>query len=278
MLGRATGLTQPTQRTIDRPMTPPDRAEKRRLQRDLAKRGEALLKSGLPKHAARADIDAVTFQLYDALSDPAAAAGRAQQAFEAAARHAAPVTKLACKKGCGYCCYGIVMVSAPEAFRIAAWLTDQGPARVVQFRSAATLPAGKSPSDRHGAKIPCPLLRDGVCSAYHVRPISCRSITSFDLAPCLSEYEGQSGTIAVPDHYTAHAANAQLALAAALAAADRPVAYYEFSAAILRVLDTPNAAQRWTAGEDVFAGVLQDHDGVQNIAKAARTIASGLPV
>jgi hypothetical protein len=257
-------------------MSQPDRADKRRRHRELSKRGTQLLKSGLPKHPERRDIEAAAFALQSALDHPPTAAAAAQAAFDAAARHAAPTNRLACKKGCGYCCYGIVMISAPEAFRLAAWISAQGADRVATFRQAAALSAGKTSTQRLGAKLPCPLLQNGACSAYAVRPISCRTITSFDLAPCIDEYEGHDGLIAVPDHYTTHGANVQLALAAALTASGRPVAYYEFSAAILRVLDTRDALQRWSRGDDIFAGVLQDRDGVVEIANAAHQIAATL--
>jgi hypothetical protein len=250
-----------------------DRAGKRRRHREMTKRGDALLKSGLPKSAAREDLAAAAFVLAGTLADPADAASKAQAAFDAAAKLHAPTSKLACKKGCGYCCYGIVMISAPEAFRLAAWLVSRGPAAVAQFRLDAAAPAGKGAQDRHGAKIPCPLLRDGACSAYAARPIACRTITSFELAPCIDEFDGKGGDILVPAHYTAHGGNAQMALAAALTLEGRPVAYYELSAAVLRVLDTPDAIALWAAGEPVFQGVLQDRDGVADLAHAARQIA-----
>jgi Putative zinc- or iron-chelating domain len=253
-----------------------NRANKRRRQRDLTKRGDALLKSGMPKSPARADLEATAYVLAQSIDDPSTAAGEIQAAFDAAAKLHAPLGKLACKKGCGYCCYGIVMISAPEAFLLATWVQSRGAEAIERFRSAAAEPAGKTPQQRHGAKLPCPLLHDGACSAYATRPVACRTVTSFDLAPCLDEFEGRGGDILVPTHYTAHGGNAQIALAAALTLKGRPVAYYELSAAVLRVLDTPDAVGRWNAGEDIFAGVLLDGDGVAGIASAARSIATAI--
>lgn len=257
-------------------MTTDTRADKRRRHKDLTKRGDALLKSGLPKAASRNDLEAASAVLAAALDDPASAAAKMQAAFDAAAKVHAPLSKLACKKGCGYCCYGIVTISAPEAFRLAAWVQARGPDAVAKFRAAAAAPAGKTSKERHGAKLPCPLLHDGACSAYATRPIACRTVTSFELAPCLDEFEGREGDILVPTHYTAHGGNAQMALAAALTLTGHPVAYYELSAAVLRVLDTPDAITRWNRGEDVFRGVLQDRDGVPEIARVAQQIAASV--
>ena len=257
-------------------MTSDTRADKRRRQKALSKRGDAVLKSGLPKSASLDDLEAASAVLAAAMDDPVGAAAKVQAAFDAAAMLHAPLSKLACKKGCGYCCYGIVMVSAPEAFRLAAWLHARGADAVQRFRDAAVGPAGKSASQRHGAKLPCPLLQDGACSAYASRPLACRTVTAFELQPCIDEFEGREGDILVPTHYTAHAGNAQMAFAAALTLTGHPVAYYELSAAVTRVLDTTDAAARWRQGDDIFAGVLQDQDGVAEIAGAARAIAAAV--
>ena len=50
------------------------------------------------------------------------------------------------------------------------------------------------------------------------------------------------------------------ALHAALAHSSLSNGYYELNAAVTRFLDTPNAEQRWLAGEDIFAGVLGERN------------------
>ena len=49
-----------------------------------------------------------------------------------------------------------------------------------------------------------------------------------------------------------------MALYAALSHLSLHNGHYEFNAAVTRVLDTPDAERRWLAGEDIFAGVLQE--------------------
>jgi hypothetical protein len=49
-----------------------------------------------------------------------------------------------------------------------------------------------------------------------------------------------------------------IALHAALAQLAFDNSSYEFNAAVVRVLNTPDAEQRWLAGEDIFAGVPRE--------------------
>ena len=65
----------------------------------------------------------------------------------------------------------------------------------------------------------------------------------------------------MPVAYFASGATYVLALYAALARAGLPNGSYEFNAAVVRVLDTPDAEKRWLAGEDIFAGVLAETVG-----------------
>ena len=49
--------------------------------------------------------------------------------------------------------------------------------------------------ERKKAKIPCPLLKDNICSVYEVRPLACRGWNSTNVKDCESAYnsseEGQ---------------------------------------------------------------------------------------
>ncbi|MFM2423175.1 MAG: hypothetical protein RL291_1705 [Pseudomonadota bacterium] len=251
-----------------------DRAERRRRRKTLLTVGDKYLKAGLQKRAPRDVLAVAALALADGAKSPADLAARQHQAFETASRIAAPSDKLACAKGCAYCCHVRVLVSVPEAFLIARWVLAKGPTHVLEFRQRAQKIAGKSAEQRFGAKLPCPLLVNNVCSAYQNRPLNCRQTTSMAVAPCIEEFEGKPGDVSVPAHYPLHAENARILEATALVAAGKPVVFYELASAVLRILDTPDAEARWMAGDAVFNGL--EPDAASNAVAAEAGIAAGL--
>jgi len=106
--------------------------------------------------------------------------------------------QLACRKGCSACCYYLVPVSVPEAFRLyqeIMALPQPQRARFLQRSLQAarrilsmSVPSGlvAEPScDSHellervsrwytSLALPCPFLTDGLCGIYPIRPIACR--------------------------------------------------------------------------------------------------------
>ena len=96
----------------------------------------------------------------------------------------AKVQKIACAKGCAYCCHTFVAITPPEAFRLAdavrAGRAAGMSAEVVRARGEPLV--GVRPGERIGRKLACPLLVDGACSVYRHRPLACRQATSLDLA------------------------------------------------------------------------------------------------
>jgi len=233
------------------------RQQRRRRARELADLGEAAARRGLPRAPQFDDLLGLTLLLRRALggtgaASPAACAEIAHRTFDVSARTDRDAAPLACRKGCAYCCYAAVMITAPEAFRLArAVRTD----KATPFLARAAATAGMSAAQRFGRKLPCPLLKDGLCTVYAARPLSCRRVASFAVEPCREEYEGLGGDILLPRAPLAHAGNAQIPLLAALKAAGHPPRLYELAAAVTLVLDTENAEARWLAGADIFAGL-----------------------
>lgn len=97
--------------------------------------------------------------------------------------------KLACREGCALCCWLRVDLFAHEVFLIAhhvrSYFTADDMAGLMTrlaAHSAKVLPL--SPFDHATRNIACPLLQDGRCSVYQVRPQSCRRHHSQDFAAC----------------------------------------------------------------------------------------------
>lgn len=257
------------------------RQQIRQQERALAKRGQAVLTTGLPVKPDKADVVAVAYVLARTLTDAAdperasAAAARMHALSEASTRRTPGTATLACAKGCGYCCHSWVGATAPEILLLAravraASLRQTGLSDGVIAASRAT--AGLTPLQRYGAKLPCPLLVDNACSRYRERPTVCRQATSLDLSGCIDEFEGRGmeSDIKVSAVYLAHARNARVPLLAALRLAGLDAHTYEMSAGLTRALEFGNAEARWLAGDDVMAGVAR---GPQEPASAEQAIA-----
>lgn len=156
------------------------------------------------------------------------------------------MTEVACRRGCTFCCHVDVVVTPFEVVRIAAALTGGAlPARAV---AAASGQVAKPPS-------PCPLLVDGACSAYDIRPFACRALFSPDALLCEQGFTAAEGVaVRVPSltwprflsigYVTGQlAAMNDLGLAAHLTVL-RP--------ALARLLAEADAVRHWLDGADVF--------------------------
>jgi hypothetical protein len=241
--------------------------------RKLMARGRSALRDGLP---APADADAwigVGLILLDELRKrPSGASRAADIALEAAestlARRERPVA-IACKRGCAFCCHGLVSASAPEVLRIARWIAlnatafpRMAPAAVIE-RGAPR--AGHSVEELDRRKLACPLLVDGACGAYSVRPINCRRLLSTSVDACRADFEGRGSGVPYVAETMHKGTFVRTLLLGAIDAAGFPVTRYELSEALGLALTTPDAEQRWLAGEDVFAPLALKQD-LGNIA------------
>lgn len=129
---------------------------------------------------------------------------------------AAKGATLACKRGCCGCCEEPIMVHRPEAARVARWLAEPAHAdaraaflaaypgwraRVGDMLVALSATYANDPGsyrDAHVAAwakgVPCAFLRDGACTIYEVRPISCRTAHAIDTAEFCSGAATESAT------------------------------------------------------------------------------------
>ena len=87
---------------------------------------------------------------------------------------------LDCKERCSYCCCKPgVLISVPELLRILDHVethldTDAISDVRERARRYVRQLAGRSFDDPTDQSMPCPLLSDGRCSVYEVRPLTCR--------------------------------------------------------------------------------------------------------
>lgn len=268
-------------------MSDASRQQRRRESREKVKVGRQLLSKGLPLQPSAAEVVAVAMAVKAKLEE----GGNAKRASEAAelaqnlvetsiAARPPTLQKIACAKGCAYCCYTLVAVTAPEAFRLAnavrAGLAAGLSSDAVRERGKPLI--GVAASDRIGRKLACPLLVDGACSVYRHRPLVCRQATSLDLAACIDEFEARNMTSRVPisGAYQQHSSNAHITLLAALRALGLSTEPMELASALDVALADPGAEARWLAGEDVFRDVPRLVKRDQQVERAIVHVAAAL--
>lgn len=169
---------------------------------------------------------------------------------------------LACASGCAFCCYHPVDITPPEAFAIVAdlrtTLTPAAAAAVyTRIAAHAERISGLSYEEHAQARIPCALLVDGRCSVYPCRPFACRAWNSTSAARCETIFtHGNPVTMLPPLDMPTYEAVWDVAHGVTDALQQRRLdgKSYELHSSLQRVLTTPEAAQRWAQGEDVFAG------------------------
>jgi len=110
---------------------------------------------------------------------------------------------LHCREGCSYCCCKPgVLTSIPELLRILDHVQSTFSADGIaglheRARRYAGLIAGRSFNDPVNESVPCPLLVDGRCSAYDVRPLTCRGYNSMSVYACQRAHENRDALIPI---------------------------------------------------------------------------------
>ncbi len=243
------------------------RQQRRKIKRDSIERGRKVLARGLGAELGEDEAVGVALILHECLADTA----RADRASEVAAivedlleKSLVPDLRgleLGCRKGCSFCCSALVTCSAPEIFRAAAWLRENGtgPAAPIK-REAIVAEAARrnslSPEKLFVERAPCPMLVEGACGVYPVRPIPCRALYSLSSEACRLAMHEDKGEVPIIAPAMTKGEMARTLLLAAVNAAGLPDRGIELTAGVVAVIDKPDAEARWLAGEDVFAGVL----------------------
>ncbi|WP_207479141.1 YkgJ family cysteine cluster protein [Arenibaculum pallidiluteum] len=254
----------------------PTRTDRRAMERE----DERILRRGMPLREDLAAAQAQTRRLLRILRDAANprragdAAAELHAGYELSYRHNRP-TGLDCRRGCAHCCRIFVSVTAPELFLIARSLTGARREAILGRLAAADERVhGLDAAARRSAGVTCPMLEDGACSIYTVRPTACRSLLSFDVNACISAFvEGQEGGRAMAPVGPMLRSGYMAALCAALDLAGLPDASYELVSGLRRVLETPDAEARWLAGEPVLEGLPQDRGRNEQFRAAVAYIA-----
>jgi Fe-S-cluster containining protein len=111
--------------------------------------------------------------------------------------------RLDCKEGCSYCCCKPgVLVSIPELLRILDRLETSFDADAIaavreRARRYVEQLGGRSFDEPTNQSFPCPLLDDGRCSVYDVRPLTCRGYNSTSVEACRQAHESTAALVPI---------------------------------------------------------------------------------
>jgi len=166
---------------------------------------------------------------------------------------------IACRAGCAWCCSLFVSATAPEIIQIADYLRATRPASELaalheHLLERELLLAGKTAEQRSAARLPCVLLENQRCSVYPVRPLACGSWTSTDAQRCEESWRRHwAVTITANQMQMWLYGGVMLGLREGLEAYGLASEQLDLTTALRIALDTPDAAERWLAGEPIFA-------------------------
>lgn len=172
---------------------------------------------------------------------------------------------------------GKVGVTAPEALALAAYLR-RNRSRVEQDRiyrqaveNVKKLAVRKS-SQGDAPPLPCPLHgKDHVCCAYGARPLQCRPLHAVEIAKDLGGHGFPRETSAIgADQGCGHehtvAQGIERGLTRALKSAGLDADIYELNGALATALETPDAAERWAKGENIFCKPHSSEGPLQSLS------------
>lgn len=167
---------------------------------------------------------------------------------------------IACSSGCAYCCHLKVLVTAPEAIRVVAYLrATLDPASFetlrAKVRETDSRTHAMTTDERAVAKIPCPLLDDGKCVAYEARPLACRSANSYDKDSCRRGFEHPELNVNIPSYQPETQIAGAIRSGISNGAGQNGLDGFllELIAAVRVALDDPSVADTWGRGQPVFA-------------------------
>lgn len=165
---------------------------------------------------------------------------------------------IACRAGCDHCCHMRVVATVPEVIALRDFLVETVPARELRElkqRIVAVNERTQGLTDEEWGlgHHPCPVLVQGRCSAYEMRPLDCRAYNSTDAAACADAAQDYSEwDVPVDIGLMSKHKSAQAGLLQGLAAAGRRPRLVELTSALRVAFCDATSIERWLEGDDTF--------------------------
>jgi hypothetical protein len=174
-----------------------------------------------------------------------------------------PPGPIACAQGCFFCCHLRVVTTIPEVLWIAANFRscyDAGALRSLLERVDVFVDAvvGRSVAERRSCRLPCPLLVDGLCSVYEVRPLSCRGWNSPEVSRCEADFHEPSRGTRAPVYEPQRQISAciQAGMSDGLQSAGLQYDRIELAEGLRVAIEVADAADCWLRGERLFVAAV----------------------
>lgn len=172
-------------------------------------------------------------------------------------------TKVACAKGCGFCCTLTIDVTPDETFALVGYLERNLAAETVAAIKARAIAAdaqghGMEPLARHRQQIACPV-QDPMtreCLGHAARPTTCQGYLSLDLGRCEAIHAGTGHDVPQPTAANMLTNVVSHTRSYALEDAGAPRQSLELTAALIAAWADPDAERRWLGGEAVLPEAL----------------------
>jgi Fe-S-cluster containining protein len=112
--------------------------------------------------------------------------------------------KIDCKRGCSWCCYQPVFAMDYELEYLNSHIKGNfSDSKLKRINERAHNKKEKlkdlKDDDLLNSKFPCPLLEDGICIAYEVRPVACRIYLSKNVNSCIRFYNKPDDKTSFPE-------------------------------------------------------------------------------
>lgn len=162
-----------------------------------------------------------------------------------------------CKTRCFLCCYMQVRATPLEVLCIVDFLhTRLSPSELSKLRQRLTVTdettRGLDSHQRACTKTVCPLLVDGKCSVYPVRPIACRVYHSLNLVDCEVPLDDVERSVTIRPDISGLSMGISAGLTEGLRAVGLQTPLLELVAGLRTVMDEPESVKRWLSGEPAF--------------------------
>lgn len=169
-------------------------------------------------------------------------------------------TRTDCREGCDYCCYYKVALTAAELFLIGEHMhkhfSDQQMAQTLAAaRTNVETTRTMTTQEQLASNIKCPLLADGACSAYDVRPAMCRKHHSTSVELCQRSFEHPlDSTIPNPEQpmVSGYALAAIAGAREGMAQAGLDAQRYDLNRGLVELFSDNKAEKRWKKGKRAF--------------------------
>ncbi|PSK84473.1 YkgJ family cysteine cluster protein [Prolixibacter denitrificans] len=177
-----------------------------------------------------------------------------------------------CRRGCSWCCHQQVLVMPAEMLLIADYIRtnfdDEAKESILSRAIEKDEKVQSLTAERAlQVKIPCPLLQDGSCSVYAVRPMACRIYLSSDLNSCLQEFHQPEKPDVYPQlfDFPLHAGRMMNSgLIHYLKEKGISVHENRLEKILRLLLENPDKGSNWLSGSDDFG---EGHEQVEEIVR-----------